>query len=400
MPENADKPLLRIAVVGHLDHGKSTLIGRLCHELNAVPGGMDADLGDDWAFYLDQLREEREQLMTLDTTQSLIETKHGRFVFIDVPGHQELIHNMLTGATQAGAAILVLAADEGVQDQTRRHALLLSLLGINTVIVAVNKMDLVDYREKTFRELAGAVAGSLAQAEISPVGMVPVVAQAGDNLIEHSARMPWYKEKTLLELLHELEPPAAGLDAVRFPVQDIYKVNGESVVVGRLLSGTISEGDGLVLCPAREPATVAEICRFPTDHQPGVAGESLGLVLDGVQAERGDVLAYPDNLPVITDRFQARVFWLAEEPLAAGDELTFRCATQKLPVAIESIQERLDTATLESLPPGAPLAHLELGTITIHASEPLVIEPFSRIPGLGRFILERHGHPLAAGIVL
>jgi small GTP-binding protein len=395
-----EKPVLRIAMAGHVDHGKSTLIGRIRHELSALPGisAVDPSIAGNWAYVVDQLQEEREREMTIDTTQTFLETPVCRLVFIDVPGHQELIHNMITGATRADAAVLVLAADEGVRVQTRRHALLLSMLGIHTVIVAVNKMDLADRSEPAFRTLEEAIRAELGALGISASATIPVVARDGDNVVTRSPAMPWYAGPSVIEALGDVEPASAGFDVVRLPVQDVYRHDAPTVV-GRLLSGTISEGDTLTICPSGDTVRVSAIRRFPENHAPAEAGESVGLVLDGVLPERGAVLATEGDLPRVTREFAGRVFWLASEPLKVGEELSLRCGTQSVAVRVEEVTEKLDTATLDPLPAAASLRSMELGTVRISAEKPVVVEPFALLPGLGRFVLERAGRPSGFGIV-
>ncbi len=395
-----EKPVLRIAMVGHVDHGKSTLIGRIRHELSVLPGtsAVDPSIAGNWAYVVDQLQEEREREMTIDTTQTFLETPACRLVFIDVPGHQELIHNMITGATRADAAVLVLAADEGVRVQTRRHALLLSMLGIHTVIVAVNKMDLAERSEPAFRVLEEAILAELRAHGISSSATIPVVARDGDNVVIHSPAMSWYVGPSVMEALGEVEPVSAGFEAVRLPVQDIYR-HDVPTVVGRLLSGTIAEGDDLTIFPSGGAATVKTIRRFPENHAAAEVGESVGLVLEGALPERGDVLAPAADAPRFAREFAGRVFWLASEPLAVGEELSLRCGTQSVAARIEEVSEKLDTATLDPLPIAKTLASMELGTVRISTATPVVMEPFVRLPGLGRFVLERAGRPSGFGIL-
>ena len=394
-----EKPVLAIAFVGHVDHGKSTMIGRIRHELSAVAGSTDAALAGNWAHAMDQLQEERDREMTIDTTQTFLELPELRLVFIDVPGHQHLIQNMLTGATRADAAVLVLAGDEGVQVQTRRHALLLSLLGIRELVVAINKMDKLGFREETFAALAADARAQLAELGLAPRAVIPAVAQNGDNVVERSAAMPWYAGPSVMEALGDVEPAAAGFDAARFPVQDVYRFDGETIVAGRLLSGSLAEGDRLTSFPAGDACTVAEIRRFPANRAPALAGESVGLVLGGTAPARGDVLAASGERPLVTSEPSGRVFWLAEAPLAVGDALMVRCATQHVRVAVAAITERIDTATLAPVAGDGPLETMGLATVRLRAERPLVLEPFARLAGLGRFTLEREGVPVGAGIV-
>ena len=396
-----EKPLLRIAMVGHVDHGKSTLIGRIRHEMSALPGtaAVDASVAGNWAFVTDQLQEEREREMTIDTAQTFLDTPVCRLVFIDVPGHQELIQNMLSGATRADAAVLVLAGDEGVQVQTRRHALLLAMLGIRNVIVAVNKMDTLDRREDAFRALERTAVEELRTLGLQAAAIIPVAARDGDNVVQRSPAMPWYDGPSVIEAIGELEPTVPPEDALRFPVQGVMRNGGPVTIFGRVLSGSVAEGDVLSAWPAGAEVTVRTLRRFPEDHAPAETGESVGLVLDGPQPARGDVLAAPDDPPLVTSTPTGRVFWLAEQPLAPGDVLALRCATQVVAVRVAEIADRLDTATLDPLPGHEPLAAMQLGTVRLTAEHPVVLESFERMAGLGRFVLERRGTAVGFGIV-
>ncbi|HVN75499.1 MAG TPA: GTP-binding protein [Thermoanaerobaculaceae bacterium] len=396
-----EKPLVRIAMVGHVDHGKSTLIGRIRHEMSGLPGiaSVDASVGGNWAFVMDQLQEEREREMTIDTTQTFLETPVCRLVFIDVPGHQELIQNMLSGATRADAAVLVLAGDEGVQVQTRRHALLLSMLGIRTVIVAVNKMDTLGRREDEFRRLERTAAEELEALGLAVTATIPVVAREGDNVLHGSAAMPWYTGPSVMDAIGDLEPAVVPVDAARFAVQGVLRHDGPATVVGKVLTGSIAEGDALTVCPGGGAVKVRTVRRFPENRSPAEAGESVGLVVDGPEPERGDVLAPPGDLPRATTSPAGRVFWLAERPLAVGEELALRCATQLVPVRVESVADRLDTATLEPLPDAPALASMEIANVRLSSHRPVVLESFDRLAALGRFVLERGGAAAGFGTV-
>jgi bifunctional enzyme CysN/CysC len=398
VPAN-DKSLLRIAVVGHLDHGKSTLIGRLGHELGTIKDPHLARFGDNWAFAMDQLREERDGGLTIDTAQTFLETADRQIVLIDVPGHQELLHNMLTGATQAEVALLVLAADEGVRDQTRRHIVLLRLLGLSSVLVAVNKMDLIGFSEQAYQELVSAVQIVLASAGVAALGFVPVSAKAGDNVVSRSERMGWYRGKTLFGFLSEHVPPRVLTAAVRFPVQDVYRSEGQDVIAGRLLSGRVAAGDKLTALPAGHGTTVSGIHRFPANAAPGEAGESIGLILAGATPDRGAVLTSVEDQPNVDRALTGRVFWLGEAPLQVGETLSWRCATQLQQVTVQGMDDCVDSATLEPVPATPEMQRLALGNVRLAAEQPLVFESFTRCPGLGRFVLERRGVPVGIGIV-
>lgn len=393
--------MVRIVAAGHVDHGKSTLIGRIRHDVLALAGAAarDGSVDGNWAFALDQLQEERDGMMTLDTTQTVIDTPEVRIVFIDVPGHRELIENMLTGSTRADAAVLVLAADEGVREQTRRHATLLGMLGIPGVVVAVNKMDTVGHAQSAFDALRDDITGTLGSLGVTPFAVIPVVALEGGNVLERSAAMPWYDGPTLLELLADLRPLHEDSAAIRFPVQDVYRVEGEAVVVGRLLAGHLAEGDHLASCLTRASLGVREIRRFPSDHAPAAAGESVGIVLDGGTPARGDVLVSPDSVPRAATEVVGRVFWMDTTPLQLGDQLDLRCATQLVPVCVKTIAARTDSSTLDPLHDESMLAQMDIGELHLEARQPVVVEPFAQVPGLGRFVLERGGRAVGMGTI-
>jgi small GTP-binding protein len=399
--EGIEKPLVSIVMVGHVDHGKSTLIGRLRQDAVTAfgAGALERFAADSLAFAIDQLQEERDRMMTIDTAQTFLDTPELRLVLIDVPGHQELIQNMLSGATRADAAVLVLAADEGVQVQTRRHAFLVGLLGVTDVILVVNKMDLADWSEAAFRQLVEGISAPLTEMGVQLLAAVPVAAATGANVLAHAPEMPWYDGPSLLELLVDLRPRSTGQESPRFPVQDIYRFEAEPVVVGRLLSGTVAAGDELTVLPSSRPVKVRRVRRFPDNGAMAVAGESVGLELEGGTPERGEVLAAGERLPQASLHLLGRVFWLDEAPLVAGEELSVRCATAAVTGRVTELTHRLDSSTLEPLGEGGSLARMELATVTIDLDAPLVHESFSASPGLGRFVLERRGQPVAFGIV-
>lgn len=392
---------IRVVVVGHLDHGKSTLIGRIQHDLagSEVVGEEPAPLGNP-AFSVDQLREERDGKLTVETSRVFVEIDGKSIVLIDVPGHRELIRNMLTGTTQADAAVFVLAANEGMQDQSVRHAMLLDLLGVRSIVIAVNKMDRAAFNPEAYRKLADAAKRTFTRLGIESRAVVPICAAEGDGVMEHSDRMPWYEGRTLLEELARLKQVTRELGAVRFPIQDVYHCNGVPIAVGRLLTGRISPGDELRAVPHSAFCRIREIRRFPECTEPAETGESVGLVLDGTDPGRGTVLCSGKHLPTITQSFTGRIFWLAKEPLNVNDRLDFRCATQKTGVCVERIGQRIDTGSMEEVASGRELEHLMLGEILLATDEPVVLDSFSLCPGLGRFLLELRGVPVAAGVVV
>src|SRR5208282_3337362 len=293
---------LRIAVVGHVDHGKSTLIGRLLHETGNLPEGKLAELETysrrrgvplEWSFALDSFQAERDQAVTIDTTQIPLRTARRDIIIIDAPGHKEFLKNMISGAAQADAAVLVVDAGEGVSEQSRRHAYLLQLLGIHKVVVAINKMDTAGYREDRFRAVGLELTQYLEKIGIAPHSVVPIAAREGENLVKQSAKMAWYNGPTLLAALDGLMPaqPAVALP-LRLPVQNVYRFDTRRIVAGRIESGRLKLGDALIFSPGGQEARVKTIETWPPGPSPAeaVAGQSIGITLDRpVFIERGDL---------------------------------------------------------------------------------------------------------------
>src|SRR5512134_980532 len=262
---------LKIVIVGHVDHGKSTLVGRLFHDTGTLPEGKveavqamceKRGMPFEWAFLLDALQAERDQGVTIDISQIFFRTAMRNYVLIDAPGHREFVKNMITGAAQAEAAVLVVDAREGMQEQTRRHAYLLHLLGIHQIIVAINKMDLVEYAESRFQEVITSVREYFADLglDLQHSIMIPVVARDGDNIVAAADRMRWHEGPTLADALDQLQPPLTSLDLpLRFPVQDIYKFDERRIIAGRIESGHLSKGDTLLFSPSNKKARIASI---------------------------------------------------------------------------------------------------------------------------------------------
>lgn len=392
------KQNVNIVMLGHLDHGKSTLIGRLLLETGTVPG---QDVTDP-AHLTDHLEEERERGSTLDTTQVVLEAPARNYTLIDAPGNIQLQRNMITGATQADGAVLVVDAAEGAMEQTRRHAYLARLIGMDTVLLAVNKMDLVDYSEKRFSDVKNEILKFLEDIDLNPVASVPVSARTGANVTSASAEMSWHEGPTLLAALDRLKPRIpSGRKPLRFPVQDVYEIDGEKVIVGRIASGMIREKQEVVICPSMNKTRINSIRIFGGTKKEAEAGENIGLTLDGSSsAKRGDVIAEKNDSPAPVTAVRASVFWVSDEPLRVGEPLTLRCATQQTGCAAESIHERMDTSTLEIIEADAiELTANEAAVVTFKTANPVIFESFSSLPELGRFVVEDRDIVRGVGLV-
>ena len=408
-----DASCLTVVVVGHVDHGKSTLIGRLLHETGALAQGRLEEIGGgsheaepEWAFLMDHLREEREQERTIESAQAFFATSKRAYRIVDAPGHREFIKNMVTGAAQADAAILVVDVEAGVGEQTRRHAALLAMLGQRQVVVTINKMDRVGGRRNDFEAAAGATDALLREIALPPRFVIPISAKEGWGLASRATSLDWYDGPTLLEALDTLtSPEPLSRRPLRFPVQDIYELSGRKIVVGRIETGHLAEGQSVLCLPAGETARIASVERFLEDRTSAEAGESIGLRVEGArELQRGDVLCDCDAPAPVVQRFEANLFWLREDGWARGDSLLLRCATQEAPCRIESVSQRIDSSTLEVLETDA--AHLEateVAHVVVAADRPIVVEEFARRPAgnpLGRFVLLKDGTLSAGGTVL
>jgi len=403
---------LRAVFVGHVDHGKSTLIGRILHDTGSLPEGKIEEIkkacaaegiGFEFAFLLDALLEEQKQNVTIDTTEIPFRTARRRYAIIDAPGHKEFLKNMITGASRADAAILVIGADEGVREQSRRHAYLLTMLGIENLIVIVNKMDLVDYSEKRFREIEQEYRDFLKELGLEARTFIPASAKQGENVARSSMKMKWYCAANVLEALDLLESQKSDVDLpLRFCVQDVYRFDGRRIISGRIETGKLRVGDELIFSPANKSSVVASIERWNApSNGPAAAGDSIGITLsEQIFVERGYVASHQNETPIETNRFHADLFWITREPLRVGHFYDLRLATQQVKCQIVSIEQVIDSATLETKSDQRErLERNEIGRLTIQTRSPLVIDNHDRIPNLGRFVIIDDGQICGGGTI-
>ena len=405
---------LKFVVVGHVDHGKSTLIGRLLYDTESLPPdkmdevrrASEADDGTtEFAFVMDHLEEERKNRITIDTAQIWFRTAAREYNIIDAPGHKQFLKNMITGSSQAEAALLLVDAEEGLREQTHRHAYMLSLLGVKQNMVIINKMDLVDFSENRFNELKEQITARLNEFGADPICVIPLSAQLGDNVTHKSEHMPWYDGKTLLSALDELKaiekPEYAPL---RLPVQDIYEQEGQSILVGKIASGTIRRGQEVIFHPCGKSAKVKEVKKFLADTTEATAGDSVGLVLEeGIAMKamrRGEIACDVEPSPKIGTRVVATVFWMSGEPLTAGQTLELKCATQQIPCKVKKIANRMNSSSLEILDEeSSELEDTEVAKLTLTTDDYLCTDPFDQIEETGRFVLMRDGDTVAGGVL-
>ena len=405
------KETLKFVIAGHVDHGKSTLIGRILVDTHSLPADKleeiektSKELGRrvEFAYLVDYLQEEREQGLTIDTTQIFFKTDIREYVIIDAPGHVEFVKNMITGASQAEAALLIVDVEQGVQEQTKRHAYLLSLLGITQMIVLLNKMDLVEFKEEKYQEVKKETRAFLESLRLKPRCYIPISALNGDNIVTRSKPTPWYDGKTVLESLDLLEnAPSNEAKQLILPIQDVYKMDEKRILVGKIAAGRLKKGERVKVLPDGLETTVKTIEKFPGYAEEAGSEESIGLtVSDSLFLERGQVVCSPGKEPEVTDTFRANLFWMAKSPLTTSERITLRCTTQSLSCQVRKIFQRMDSATLEVMEENAGcLNNLEVGEVEIKTKKPLVIKKFSEIAELGRFVLSRENNICAGGII-
>jgi bifunctional enzyme CysN/CysC len=403
---------LRVVFVGHVDHGKSTLIGRMLHDTGSLPEGKidlvkkacaAEGMEFEFAFVLDALLEEQKQNVTIDTTEIAFRTARRHYVIIDAPGHKEFLKNMITGASRADAAILVIAANEGVREQSRRHAYLLSLLGIRQLLVVVNKMDLADFSEARFGEIEKEYRQFLGGLGLEPRAFIPAAAKQGENVATRGAKMKWYDGGSVLEAFDLLQAQEADVDLpLRFCVQDVYRFDQRRIIAGRIETGKLKVGDKLVFSPANKSSVVASIEGWPSawNGEAG-AGDSVGITLsEQIFVERGYVASHEQETPIETNRFHADLFWIVQVPLQVGRLYDLRLATQEVKCQVVSIEEVLDSSTLErTTDKRETLERNEVGRLTIQTRGPLVLDNHDRIPNLGRFVIVHDAQICGGGTV-
>ncbi|MCO6430863.1 MAG: GTP-binding protein [Deltaproteobacteria bacterium] len=401
---------MNIVITGHVDHGKSTLIGRLLFDTNSIPetvieeakrSSKRADGSLEFAYLLDSLEEERAKNITIDASRTFFKSPKRRYTIIDAPGHKEFLKNMVTGASQADAAILIIDASRGVEEQTKRHAFVLKLLGIQKIIVAVNKLDLIGFEQSKVTPVVEEIEKFLTSLEITPQAVVPIAAMEGDNLASRSKRTPWYTGPCIIEVLDSFEErrDLSG-EPIRFVVQSVLPQNGSEMILGRVESGVLKTGGKLRLLPSGREITVNGIKVMDGSLKEAPAGKSVALTVDAPEAlNRGAVLCDGPS-PTITKSFKSSIFCLSPNGIPAEKTFTLKCATQAIPCKVKGIYQKMNSSSLEQTGRNSDkLDETEVGEVIIETEYPVIVENFSKIPALGRFVLQDSDHICAAGII-
>ena len=399
LQRDLEKDLLRFTTAGSVDDGKSTLIGRLLHDAKGIYEDQLASVKKsrinrssgpiDFSLLTDGLRAEREQGITIDVAYRYFQTARRKFIIADTPGHEQYTRNMATGASTAHLAVILIDATKGLLPQTRRHSYIASLLGIPNVLAAINKMDLIGYREAVFLQLQEDFLGLAQQLRISAVQCVPLSALEGDNVVSRSANMPWYAGPTFLEHLETVSIRQSSEPIeVRFPVQCVIRPDATfRGFAGQIASGTLRPGDALMALPSKQVTRVESIVTFDGELSHAMRAQSVTLKLeDEIDLSRGDMLVSPQNPPEVSRHFVASLVWLNEKPLQIDATYLLKHTTREIKAKVVRIQNRMDVNTFIS----NPAEHLEMNGIAlaeIETSSPLFIDPYERSRAIGSFIL-------------
>ena len=404
LAQHERKELLRFLTCGNVDDGKSTLIGRLLHDSKMIyEDHMEAITRDskksgttgeevDLALLVDGLQAEREQGITIDVAYRYFSTAKRKFIIADTPGHEQYTRNMATGASTCDLAIILIDARYGVQTQTKRHSFIASLLGIKHIVVAVNKMDLMDFDQTVFdkiREDYLQFAKGLELLDGDKVQFVPMSALKGDNVVNHSERSPWYTGPSLMEILETVEIASdRNTTDLRFPVQLVTRPNlNFRGFAGTIASGVVRKGDELTVLPSGKGSRVKSIVTFDGELEEAGPGQAVTLTLeDEIDISRGDMLCHADNLPLIGDQFEATLVWMAEQPMQPGRKYDIKRATSYSPASFTRIQHRIDVNTLEQQP-AAELALNEIGRVQVALERPIAFDDYQSNHTSGAFIV-------------
>jgi len=407
---------MNVVIVGHVDHGKSTLVGRLLADTGSLPDGkLEAVKAQckrnakpfEYAFLLDALKDEQAQGITIDTARSFFKSSKRDYIIIDAPGHIEFLKNMISGAARAEAAILLIDAHEGIKENSKRHGYMMRFLGIKNIAVCVNKMDLVNYDQKVFEQIKTDYTKFLKEIDLEPKSFIPIAAFHGDNMISSSLNMPWYKGGSVLDVLDRFEKaPSKDLLPFRMPVQDIYKFTEEGderrIVAGKIECGTIKVGDSVVFLPSGKKNRIKSIEYFngPTRTEAS-AGQSIGFTYDTeIYIRPGEILCkVAEKLPHVSNKFRANIFWMGKQPLIKGKTYKLKIATQQVPVIVAEIIHVLNAAELASSQKPHVDRH-EVGEIIFETLKPIAFDVVTDIAETGRFVLVDNYEIAGGGIIL
>ena len=408
---------MNIVIVGHVDHGKSTVIGRLLADTGTLPQGKLESVKEncrknskpfEYAFLLDALKDEQAQGITIDMARCFFKTAARDYIIIDAPGHIEFLKNMITGASRAESALLVIDVDEGIKENSKRHGQMVSMLGVKQVTVLVNKMDLVDFSEEVFEKLKADYSEFLAQIKVKPVSFIPVSAREGDNIATLSERMPWYKGATLLEQLDGFISDKQLQDKpFRFPVQDIYKFTRQNddrrIVAGTVAAGSVSVGDEVLFLPSGKQSAIQTVESFNTAPKTlATTGDALGFTLTTqIYIRPGELMVKPSEpLPEVGTRFRVNIFWVGRAPMIMHKEYKLKIGSARASVKLAEICNTLDASDLSYTKNKHQLDCRDVGECILETSRPIAFDPAAASEATGRFVIVDNYEIAGGGIVI
>ncbi len=409
MKLNIDSEVPKVVVVGHVDHGKSSFIGRFLYDIGEIPDEKFAELKKasktrsidfEFAFLLDALQDERDQGITIDTTRIFFKTKKRKYVFIDAPGHKEFIKNMITGASSADIAILIVDVHEGIKQQTKKHAYLLKLLGVEKVIILFNKMDKIDYAEKKFLRVKFELEKFLSSINIKFNSSIPISSKFGDNLVKRSTKMPWFKGQVFVEVLDKYNISDNEISHfIRFPIQDIYKIGDKRVIVGRIENGKISNGTELIFLPSNEKVKVNSLEAWPKAKKIYGPGDCIGITLnDQIFVDRGNLASDTESPPKLMNRFESNVFWISDKKISFDKKYFMKINTGEYEVNINKIKNVINTESLDRKKNTNVLKN-DICELVIHSSQFIPMDDYSFNKSTARFCLLDSEEIVAGGII-
>jgi bifunctional enzyme CysN/CysC len=415
-PSAHPREQMNVVIVGHVDHGKSTLVGRLLADTGSLPEGkLDFVRAQcernakpfEYAFLLDALKDEQSQGITIDTARCFFKSQKRDYIIIDAPGHIEFLKNMISGAARAEAAVLLIDAHEGIKENSRRHGYMMSFLGISNLTVCVNKMDLVNYDQKVFEQIKAEYLKFLKEVNLEPQNFIPIAAMNGDNIVANSAKMPWYKGASVLEALDGFKKAAPKhQQAFRMPVQDIYKFTARGddrrIVAGRIESGTISAGEDVIFLPSNKRNRIKSIESFNTPaKQEAFTGQSAGFTMETqIYIRPGEIMCRAkDHLPHVSSKFKANIFWMGKQPLVKGKTYKLKVATQQVPVMLSEILSVMNASELSAAQKPHVDRH-EVAECVLEAMKPVAFDAVGDIAETGRFVIVDNYEISGGGIIL
>ena len=407
---------MNIVIVGHVDHGKSTLMGRLLADTDSLPEGKLEQVKEtcrrnskpfEYAFLLDALKDEQSQGITIDTARCFFKTEKRDYIILDAPGHIEFLKNMITGASRAEAALLMIDAKEGVQENSRRHAYMLSMLGIRQIAVVINKMDLVDYDEKVFESVKAEYLEFLKEINITPKFVLPVSSFMGENIVKKSDKMPWYDGMCVLEVLDEFECEEDHANQpFRMPVQDVYKFtrNGDDrrIVAGTIETGTIRAGQEVVFYPSGKRSHIKNIEVFNADPiEVGVPNMAIGFTtVEQIYITRGELMTIAGEQPPKTaSRIVANIFWLGKKDLVPGKVYFLKIGAEKVKMELEKVKGVINSSNLSSTDEKQAVGRNEVAECILRTDKPIAFDLVEDIAGTSRFVIVDEYEIAGGGII-